>query len=121
MIDVTKSLKSFRFALKGIGLFFKNENNARVHLLASIVVVAAGVYFRIDRFEWMWVICAIALVWVTESVNTAIEKLVDLVSPEFNPKAGAIKDLAAAAVLFAAVAAALIGALIFWPHFTSYR
>lgn len=116
MIDIPKSLRSFNFALKGIGHFFKTENNARIHLLAAVVVVGAGFYFQLSRSEWLWIVLAISLVWITELLNTAIEKLVDLVSPQENPKAGRIKDLAAGAVLFAASAAVIIGLLIFLPH-----
>lgn len=116
MIRITKCLKSFKFALKGIYYFFKNENNARVHLLASVVVIAAGIICRLERSEWFWIILSIAIVWITEALNTAIEKLVDLVSPEFNHKAGTIKDLAAGAVLFAALFALIIGSVIFIPR-----
>jgi diacylglycerol kinase len=116
MIDFPKSVRSFRFAFLGIWQFFRNENNAKVHLLATVVVLLAGYYFRLSPNEWLWIVAAIALVWITEAVNTAIEKLVDLVSPHFDPRAGAIKDLAAGAVLLAALAAVIIGLLIFWPH-----
>ena len=116
MIDFPKSLRSFRFAFQGIWQFFRNENNAKVHLLATVLVGVAGVYFGLARNEWLWIVAAVALVWITESVNTAIEKLVDLVSPQFDPRAGAIKDLAAGAVLMADIAAVIIGGLIFWPH-----
>ncbi len=116
MIDFPKSIRSFRFAFLGIWQFFRNENNAKVHLLVTVIVLVAGYYFQLERNEWRWIVAAIALVWITELVNTAIEKLVDLVSPDFDPRAGAIKDLAAGAVLLSALAAVVIGGLIFWPH-----
>ena len=116
MIDFPKTVRSFHFAFAGIWQFFRHENNARVHLLASGVVVAAGAYCGLNRGEWLWITLAVALVWITEAVNTALEKLTDLVSPGYDPRAGAVKDLAAGAVLIAAIAAAIIGALVFWPH-----
>ena len=113
MLSIIKSLKSFKYAFRGIWLFFKNENNARIHLLASVVVIAAGCYFRLKQNEWLWISLAIGLVWSSEAFNTAIEKLVDLVSPEYNSKAGEVKDLAAGAVVMAAGVALVIGILIF--------
>lgn len=113
MISVVKNLKSFRYAFKGIYALFKNENNARIHLVASIAVVILGFYFKISTADWCWLTVAIGFVWVIEGINTAIEKIVDLVSPEFNQKAGEIKDLAAGAVLIAAGVSIAIGILVF--------
>ena len=117
MISIIKSIKSFQYAFKGVWYFFKEENNARIHLIASIVVTAAGFYFEISVAEWLWITLAIGLVWMAEAFNTAIEKLVDFVSPGFDKRAGEIKDLAAGAVIFAAIVALVIGILIFKSHF----
>ena len=117
MINVQKSLRSFKFATNGIIQFFKLENNARVHLLAALIVLALGWYFQFQTSEWLWITVAVALVWITEALNTAIEQLVDLVSPDFNERAGKVKDLAAAAVLFAAITSVIIALFIFGPHF----
>jgi len=117
MIKIKKCLNSFQFAFRGIYLFFRNENNARVHLLATILVILLGLYVHLSRFEWLWVSLSITLVWIAEAFNTALEKLTDLVSPEFNPKAGLIKDLSAAAVLFTAIFAFITGMVIFIPKF----
>lgn len=117
MIKINQCLKSFYFAFKGIYSLFKNENNARVHLLASVLVIVAGFIFDLEKKEWLWIILAIAVVWITEAINTAIEKLVDLYSPEFNPKAGVIKDIAAGAVLLAAIFAIVVALIIFLPKF----
>jgi diacylglycerol kinase len=76
MINFSKSIRSFKFAKNGICIFFKDENNARVHLLASIIVLVAGFYFELNRNEWLWITLAIAVVWITEAMNTAIEKIV---------------------------------------------
>lgn len=115
MINITKCLRSFTFAFKGIYSLFRNENNARVHLLASFLVVIAGFAYELNRSEWIWIALAVTLVWICEAINTAIEKLVDLVSPEINPKAGTIKDLAAGAVLLAAIFALIVAGIIFLP------
>jgi diacylglycerol kinase len=111
---ILKTLKSFRYAFNGIRLVLKNENNAKVHLLATIAVLITGFYLRLSFRDWCWLLIAIALVWITETLNTTIEKLVDLIAPEKNEKAGAIKDMAAAAVLMASFFALTIGILIFY-------
>ncbi|MBX9852490.1 MAG: diacylglycerol kinase family protein [Cytophagaceae bacterium] len=115
MININKCLKSFSFAFKGIYLFFKNENNARVHLLATIAATGLGVYFELDRSEWLWIALAVVLVWTTEAVNTSIEKMVDLIHPNYDPRAGHIKDLAAGAVLMAALFSVIVALIIFLP------
>ena len=93
----------------------KGEPNARIHAVACVVVVAAGTYYRISKMEWIAVVLCIALVISLEAVNTAIEHLTNLVSPFYNPIAGKVKDVAAAAVLVAAIAALIVGLIIFLP------
>lgn len=92
-----------------------SENNARIHLLASIVVISTGIYVELSAQEWLWIALAIALVWILEAINTAIEALVDLASPDFHPLAGKAKDIAAAAVLIASIFAVIVGIIIFFP------
>tara|TARA_A100000171_G_scaffold37858_1_gene36977 strand:+ start:1438 stop:1803 length:366 start_codon:yes stop_codon:yes gene_type:complete len=115
--SVLARLRSFKFAFRGLWQAMQHEHNFRVHLFASLLVVLLGFYFNLSQSEWLWIIAAIAMVLVAELFNSSIEKLVDMVSPEFNPKAGIIKDIAAAAVLITAIAAAIIGVLIFYPYF----
>lgn len=110
-----KILRSFVYALNGIVFLIKNETNARVHAVASIAVVAAGFYYKLRNFEWMLIILCIGSVFAAELMNTAIEKIVDFVSPNFHHKAGTIKDLAAAAVFVLAVMSVVIGCIIFVP------
>jgi diacylglycerol kinase (ATP) len=107
---------SFKYAFNGIYILISTQRNARVHLLAAVLVVAAGFYFSISNIEWVAVILCIVMVLATEAFNTAIEKIVDEISPEFNSSAGKIKDLAAGAVLFTAVGAAVVGLIIFVPR-----
>lgn len=114
--DYKKQLRSFRYAWKGICSCVGKEQNLSFHLIATTVVVAAGVCLGITRTEWMIVTGCIGVVVAAELFNTAIEKLVDLVSPEYHPIAGQVKDIAAGAVLVCAIAAAVIGILVFFPY-----
>ena len=108
-------MKSFAVAGKGITTALKNELHLRVHLLAAVLVVLAGWLLHISSTEWMFLLMCMGGVITAELFNTAIEKLVDLVSPEYNTKAGFIKDVAAGAVLISAMIAALVGFIIFIP------
>lgn len=112
---VYNTLLSFKYAFKGIYFLLATQRNARIHLAAMALVIFGGFYFSISSTEWMVVIIAIGLVFAAEAFNTAIEQLVDMVSPEFNKSAGRIKDLAAGVVLITAIAAAIAGIIIFGP------
>ena len=108
--------RSFGYALRGLGMMLRTQANARLHAAAAVLAVAAGFWFRIAHVEWCAVVAAIGLVWTAEGLNTAIEAVVDLVSPERHPLAGRAKDVAAGAVLCAALAALATGVLIFGPR-----
>jgi undecaprenol kinase/diacylglycerol kinase (ATP) len=110
-----RTIKSFGYALSGIVNFFRVPSNGWIHLVMAILACAAGYYLGINRNEWFAIIFAIALVIVSEMMNTAIEMLTDLVSPDYNELAGRVKDAAAGAVLVASIAAAVIGVLVFLP------
>ena len=112
-----KRIRSFGYAWKGIRCCIGKEQNLSFHLIATAVVVIAGFVLGITHMEWMIIILCIGVVIAAELFNTAIEKLVDLVSPERHPVAGQVKDIAAGAVLICAVAAAIIGLIIFIPYF----
>ena len=112
-----KISKSFLFAFNGLIYAFKTQLNFKVHCFSAIVAIFLGLYVKLNTAEWLWISLAIALVLVLELLNTAIEVLVDLVSPERNDKAGAIKDLAAAAVAVTSLLALAIGLFIFVPKF----
>src|SRR5688572_20849732 len=88
----------------------------KLHVIAAAGALFLGWFFHIKNSEWCWIILAIGLVWMAEIFNTALEKLTDLVSPEYNELAGKAKDLAAGAVLMAAFTAVVIGCLIFFPY-----
>jgi diacylglycerol kinase (ATP) len=111
----SKAIAAVGFALRGVR-YMLAERNCQVLAAATLVVVAAGFYFSISRLEWCAVIGASALVWVAEGLNTALERLTDLVSPGFHPLAGKAKDIAAGAVLLAVAGAISIGVIIFGPR-----
>lgn len=109
-------LKSLAHALRGVGHIVRTQPNARLHLLAAVLACAAGVYFGLGRSEWLWIGVAITLVWSAEASNTALELLADVLHPARHAGIGRAKDVAAAAVLIAALGAAVIGLLVFVPH-----
>ena len=114
--DFKKQLRSFGYAWKGIRCCIGKEQNLSFHLIATAVVVIAGFVLGITRMEWMIIILCIGVVIAAELFNTAIEKLVDLVSPV----AGQVKDIAAGAVLVCAATAAIIGLIVFIPYLTRF-
>ncbi len=113
---IERRLASFRCALNGLGRMFRSQTNARIHLVATGLVIAAGALLRISIAEWCLVTLAIAAVLAAEAFNTALEELTDLVSPGQHPLAGRAKDSAAGAVLVTAIGAAFVGGLVFLPR-----
>ena len=114
-MNTSKFFRSFSYALRGIGTVFKEEFNARVHLLAALVVVVLGFVLKVSSWEWIILILVMGGVFTMELINTSIEKLADLYSSEFNPKIKKIKDLSAGAVLVASITAIIMGFIIFLP------
>jgi diacylglycerol kinase len=116
MINIPKFLRSVPFAWNGVKLLFSSENNAKIHLLAMLVVVIAGFILSFTEAEWLAVILCIGGVMALEAVNTAIEAVVDLASPEVHPLAKKAKDVAAGAVLIFAACAVVVAGIILWKH-----
>jgi len=114
--SIRSRLKSFSFALAGIRGFIIREHNAWIHFAATLVVVTAAIWVKVSRLEAAALAMAIGLVWVTEMLNTCLEQAMDLISKERSPRIAFIKDLAAGAVLVAALTALAIGLFIFIPH-----
>lgn len=112
---MNKFIRGFGFAFKGLFYACKTQLNFRVHLFCAAIAITLGWYLKISSAEWLWIILSIGMVLLTEIINTAIELLVDLVSPDYNEKAGHIKDMCAAAVLVTAITALVIGIVIFLP------
>lgn len=108
-------LKSFDYAFQGIKIFFSTQHNSWIHLLATILVLTAGYFLNLSSIEWLFLIIVIALVFITEMVNTAIEFLCDKISPELDLTIKKVKDISAGAVLIAAIMAILVGLIIFIP------
>lgn len=107
--------RSFVYAWRGLAWMFRSQPNAQIHLLAAIASTALGVILRISRLEWCAIVGVIGFVLTAEALNSAIEALADRVSPEIHPLVGRAKDVAAAAVLIAALAATVVGLLVFGP------
>ena len=110
-------LKSVRFAVKGAYKLITTEHSVMVQSSLAVILIIAGFVFDIERWEWAAQILAFGLVLGIESLNTAVEKIADFIHPEFHDRIGFIKDIAAGAVMFAALAAIAIGLLIYVPKF----
>lgn len=108
-----KNAIGFRFALKGVVSFFSREQNAKIHFLAALLVVTTGICIGLEFTEWLWIALAIALVFITEMLNSAIELLCDLIQPGHDERAGRLKDIAAGAVLVAVLFALTVAGIIF--------
>ena len=109
-------LKSINYACKGAFLLIKTEASIQIQFAIAALVTVSGFYFEISPTEWMLQILAIGLVMSLEGLNTAVEKLADFIHPEDHEKIGFIKDIAAGAVFFAAIAAILVGLIIYCPR-----
>lgn len=114
--SISKRIASFAYAFKGVLTLVRGEHNAWIHLLATVAVVSAGLWFDVSRMEWVALVICVAMVWTAEALNTAIEYLADAISRDFNEKLGHAKDTAAAGVLLSAIAALLVAGLIFGPR-----
>ncbi|HRG45847.1 MAG TPA: diacylglycerol kinase family protein [Leptospiraceae bacterium] len=113
--SIIKRLKSFAFALNGLKILILEEHNARIHLVAAILVVIAGILLKISNVEWFAIIFSIGLVFALETINSAIENLADFISPDKNDQIKKVKDLSAGAVLIGAMTALFIGVIVFIP------
>ena len=108
-------LASFRHALAGWWHVLRTQRNAWIHAVISTAVLAVGLWLGLNRIEWAVLILTMALVWMAEFVNTALEAVVDLASPDLHPLAKIGKDVGAAAVLVGAVTAVVVGLLVIGP------
>ena len=107
--------RSFGHAFRGVAALVASQHNAWIHAVATLVVVALGLALGVSRLEWALLALAIAAVWTAEGLNTALEWLCDVASPERHPLVGRAKDVAAASVLIAAAGSALVGLLVLGP------
>jgi len=118
--SVEKRLLSFKCAFRGIGFMIQTQHNAWIHLIATIIVIFLGATLKVSLTEWCLLIFAIGMVLSSELFNTSIEFLTDLLSPEYQKKAGMAKDIAAGAVLISAIVSAIIGLIVFLPRIINF-
>lgn len=114
-----RRLHSFLYAGRGIGQVLRREPNMRIHALATVVMTGLGLVVGISRWEWAAQWLAIGLVWSTEIINTVWENYLDELHPERSPTVGRLKDMAAGAVLVAALTAVAVGITIYGPRIWS--
>ena len=110
-----KFIKSFKHAIDGLWLELKRETNLKIDIIIMIIIIVAGIILKITKIEWIICIILFSIVISGELFNTSIERIVDVIMPEKNDKAKAIKDISAGAVLILAIGSAIIGGLIFIP------
>jgi len=115
-VEMRRLRKSFSCAIAGLIYCIKNEKNMKIHILATIIAVIVALVVKLNYTEWGLLILTIFMVLVAETVNTAVEKTVDLVTTEYHPLAKTAKNLAAGAVLLAAIGSLLMAVVIFGPH-----
>ena len=116
-LSVRGKMLAFQYAWQGLSYMLRTQPNAWFQIGIWLVVTAVGLAFRLTAGEWCAAVLAMALVWITEALNTAIEDVVDLASPEHHPLAGRAKDVAAGAVVVAVAASLIVGLIIFAPRF----
>tara|TARA_Y100001934_G_C12151591_1_gene677596 strand:- start:304 stop:657 length:354 start_codon:yes stop_codon:yes gene_type:complete len=112
-----KRIFAFRVAFEGLGLLFKESAHARIHLLAIVVVSSSAIYLNVSNSEWIALILCYGAVLSLEAMNSAIEYTLNLTHPEKHPLAKKAKDIAAAAVIIAAICSVIIALIIFVPKF----
>lgn len=113
-------LLSFKYAFNGLKILFKEEHNARVHIIITVIVIGMGIWLHISIIEWLIICLLIAIVFCTEIINSAIENLADYVSPEWHNTIKKVKDLAAASVFVAALISGVCGIIIFLPKICDF-
>lgn len=111
-----KFFKGFIHAFQGIWEVTKSELNFKVHLIALSIVIGLGIYFNISTLEWILITLASGMVLAMEAINSSVEKVCDEMTQERKESIRIIKDIAAGAVLLSAIAAAIVGILIFWKY-----
>jgi diacylglycerol kinase len=118
--NLNARLKSFRNAFSGFSVLLKYEHNSRIHLLILILVLVSGLILRISFSDWIAIILASGLVFISECFNTAVEYLSDIISPGYDERIGRAKDVAAFGVLVSAIISVIIGMIIFLPAINKY-
>ncbi|MBI4779097.1 diacylglycerol kinase family protein [Candidatus Falkowbacteria bacterium] len=116
MIKISRLFKSYSYAVKGLFKTFREEQNLKIQIFASLLVLVLGIYFRISRLEWAVLTLVVCLVLTAEITNSAVERITDVLKPRINAYVKEIKDIMAAAVLLSSIAAIIAGVIIFLPY-----
>lgn len=118
--SIFKALNSFKYACNGLKVLFREENNAKVHLLITVIVIVLSFLFGLNVYEWIAIVFSIGFVIATEIINSAIEDICNFIHPGKDDGIKKIKDLSAAAVLVSAITAFTIGLIIFLPKILNW-
>ena len=113
---ITSRGNSFKYASRGLSYVMRTQKNAWIHTVVMLAVIVVSFWLQLTRMEWVAILLVIGMVWTAEFINTSLESIVDMASPERHPLAQVGKDVAAAAVLFAALIAVIVGILVLGPH-----
>lgn len=113
--ELKRRIVSFRYAFEGWSYVLRTQRNAWIHALVTVAVVVLALWLRLERRDWAILVLTITVVWMAEFMNTAVEAVVDMVTPDHHPLAKVAKDVSAATVLVGACGAILIGLLILGP------
>ena len=113
-------IQSFKYAFEGIFRFLMKERNFRIHVLITFLVIIAGFIFRIERIEWVVILLLVAIVLISEAINSCIERICDFISPGLDKRIKAIKDISAGVVLIGAIISIIVGCIIFLPYIEAY-
>jgi diacylglycerol kinase len=116
MLNILRLFKSFQYAFRGLGKIFREEQNLQVELIIAIIAIAAGIYFKLSSIEWCVIIIAIFSVLLAETLNSAVERLADVLRPRIHQYVKEIKDIMAAAVMLSSLMAVVVGLIIFFPY-----
>ena len=114
--SIVKRAESFTHAGRGLFIFLKSTHNVWIEIFIFVLVVFAGLFFKIMKVEWILIFIVSGIVFISEAFNTAMEIDMDLTSPTYHPYAKDTKDVAAGAVLLASILAVIVGIMIFWPY-----
>lgn len=114
-MSLRRLARGFACAFAGVAVLVRTQRSARIHLFFTLLILGIGAWLRLPGGDWCWLILAIAMVWFAEAINTSVEFLSDVICPGFHPAIKHVKDMAAAAVLFAVIGAIAIGALVLGP------
>ncbi|PLX20662.1 diacylglycerol kinase [Candidatus Parcubacteria bacterium] len=116
MIRVKRLFKSFKYAISGLVRIFKEEQNLQIQGFIGVLALILSVYFKIDKIEFLLIVFSIGLVFLIETINSAVERVADVLRPRINNYVKEIKDITAAAVMLSSIISLIIGISIFWPY-----